>query len=43
MTESGGSAVLRWSEYASARSILLPLYPQMTEDEHDQVIAALGR
>jgi dTDP-4-amino-4,6-dideoxygalactose transaminase len=30
------------SERASARSILLPLYPQMTGDEQDQVIAALN-
>jgi dTDP-4-amino-4,6-dideoxygalactose transaminase len=30
------------SESASARSILLPLYPQMTGDEQDQVIAALN-
>jgi perosamine synthetase len=29
------------SEHASARSILLPLYPQMTSAEQDQVLAAL--
>jgi perosamine synthetase len=29
------------SEDASARSVLLPLYPQMTESEQDQVLAAL--
>src|SRR5439155_12622477 len=28
------------SEWASARSLLLPLYPQMTDDDHDAVIAA---
>lgn len=39
---AGVWADLTWSEYASGRSILLPLYPQMTEDEQDQVIAALN-
>ena len=31
------------SEFASAHSVLLPLYPQMTEAEQNQVIAALFR
>jgi perosamine synthetase len=32
---------LKHSEQASARSILLPLYPQMTDAEQDRVLAAL--
>jgi perosamine synthetase len=32
---------LRHSERASARSLLLPLYPQMTSDEQDRVVGAL--
>ncbi len=31
------------SERASARSFLLPLYPQMTSEDQDRVIAALFR
>ncbi len=30
------------SEQASARSLLLPLYPQMTDDQQHEVIAALA-
>jgi perosamine synthetase len=33
---------LRYSEEATNRSIILPLFPQMTEDEQDQVIWALS-
>jgi dTDP-4-amino-4,6-dideoxygalactose transaminase len=33
--------VLRQSEAASGRSVLLPLYPQMTDEEQGKVIAAL--
>ncbi|HXG08806.1 MAG TPA: DegT/DnrJ/EryC1/StrS family aminotransferase [Gemmataceae bacterium] len=36
-----GSPPLPLSERASARSFLLPLYPQMTDAEQDRVIAAL--
>ena len=32
---------LQHSERASARSVLLPLYPQMTEEEQDRVLGAL--
>jgi perosamine synthetase len=32
---------LRCSELASARSVLLPLYPRMTSDEQEQVLGAL--
>jgi perosamine synthetase len=32
---------LHHSERASARSLLLPLYPQMTSDEQDRVLGAL--
>lgn len=32
---------LRHSECASARSVLLPLYPQMTSEEQDRVLGAL--
>ena len=35
------SQPLKHSEQASARSILLPLYPQMTDAEQDRVLAAL--
>jgi dTDP-4-amino-4,6-dideoxygalactose transaminase len=37
----GPTAALPQSEQASNRSLLLPLYPQMTTAEHDAVIAAL--
>ncbi len=36
-----GSGTLPHSEQAHHRCILLPLYPQMTQDEHRQVIDAL--
>jgi dTDP-4-amino-4,6-dideoxygalactose transaminase len=36
-----GAYALPQSETASANSLLLPLYPQMTEAEQDQVVAAL--
>jgi len=32
---------LQHSEFASARSLLLPLYPQMTSEEQDRVLGAL--
>jgi dTDP-4-amino-4,6-dideoxygalactose transaminase len=31
------------TEKASDSSLLLPLYPQMTEDEQEHVVAALGK
>ncbi|MEX0676123.1 MAG: DegT/DnrJ/EryC1/StrS family aminotransferase [Pirellulales bacterium] len=34
---------LAHSEAASANSIILPLYPQMTEDDQDRVVDALSR
>jgi perosamine synthetase len=34
---------LQHSECASARSVLLPLYPQMTSEEQDRVLGALFR
>ena len=40
-TEAYGPQSLPVSEEASDRTLLLPLYPQMTEGEQDQVIAAL--
>ncbi len=42
-TETYGRQSLPLTEKASDRSLLLPLYPQMTEAEQDQVVAALGK
>lgn len=38
-----GRQSLPMTEKASDASLLLPLYPQMTEDEQDHVVAALGK
>ena len=38
-----GNVRLPNSKRASIRSILIPLYPGMTDDEQDQVIAAVLR
>ena len=38
-----GAQSLPVTERASDRSLLLPLFPQMTEGEQDQVVAALQR
>ncbi|HEY6402983.1 MAG TPA: DegT/DnrJ/EryC1/StrS family aminotransferase [Blastocatellia bacterium] len=42
-TETYGNQSLPVTEKASDRSLLLPLYPQMTEAEQDQVVAALRK
>jgi dTDP-4-amino-4,6-dideoxygalactose transaminase len=42
-TETYGRQSLPMTEKASDSSLLLPLYPQMTEAEQDHVIASLGR
>jgi dTDP-4-amino-4,6-dideoxygalactose transaminase len=42
-TETYGRQSLPVTEKASDSSLLLPLYPQMTEDEQDHVVAALGK
>ena len=42
-TETYGHQSLPVTEKASDSSLLLPLYPQMTEDEQEHVVAALGR
>jgi dTDP-4-amino-4,6-dideoxygalactose transaminase len=42
-TETYGHQSLPVTEKASDRSLLLPLYPQMTEAEQDHVVAALGK
>jgi dTDP-4-amino-4,6-dideoxygalactose transaminase len=42
-TEIYGHQSLPVTEKASDSSLLLPLYPQMTEDEQDHVVAALGK
>jgi perosamine synthetase len=42
-TETYGHQPLPVTEKASDSSLLLPLYPQMTEAEQDHVVAALGK
>jgi len=42
-TETYGRQSLPLTEKASDGSLLLPLYPQMTDCEQDQVVAALGK
>jgi perosamine synthetase len=42
-TETYGHHPLPVTEKASDSSLLLPLYPQMTEAEQDHVVAALGK
>ena len=42
-TETYGHQSLPSAEKASDSSLLLPLYPQMTEAEQDHVLAALGK
>jgi perosamine synthetase len=42
-TETYGRQSLPVTEKASDSSLLLPLYPQMTEAEQDHVVASLGR
>lgn len=42
-TETYGHQSLPMTEKASDGSLLLPLYPQMTELEQDHVVAALGK
>jgi len=42
-TETYGRQSLPLTEKASDGSLLLPLYPQMTDWEQDQVVAALGK
>jgi len=42
-TETYGHQSLPVTEKASDSSLLLPLYPQMTEDEQEHVVAALGK
>lgn len=34
---------LRQSKFASANSLLLPLFPQMTDEQQDKVLTALFR
>jgi len=41
--EKYGRQSLPLTEKASDRSLLLPLYPQMTESEQDQVVTAMGK
>jgi dTDP-4-amino-4,6-dideoxygalactose transaminase len=42
-TETYGRQSLPLTEKASDRSLLLPLFPQMTEAEQDHVVATIGR
>jgi perosamine synthetase len=42
-TEKYGDQILPLTEKASDRSLLLPIFPQITEAEQDHVVAALGK
>jgi perosamine synthetase len=42
-TETYGDQILPLTEQASDRSLLLPIFPQITEAEQDHVVAALGK